>query len=304
MVAADIAPPPLVWKRTWVDDRRAHYALCGDGLPVLFLHGWGLGPYRNVVRRLAQEGCLVIAPSQPGFGGTQGLAGEDFTIAGYARWAAAFLDALGMDEPVVVVGHSFGGGVAIRLAYDAPERVRSLVLVNSIGGAAWRHGHRLRSLAERPLWDWGLHLPSDVWPVAQATKVVPVLLSDLLPNLLRNPFGIMRVANLSRRVDLTDELEELKRRGMPVTVLWGARDGLIPRESFEALCGALGAVGHVVDGSHSWILADPDGLVSVITNDLRVAKLARDVEARRGRRRRRLGPNPPDEAKSLRSRRG
>ena len=301
VAVADAAPsPPLVSKRTWVDDRPAHYVLCGEGLPVLFLHGWGLGPYRNVVRRLAQEGCQVIAPSQPGIGNTPGLPGRDFTLAGYARWTEGFLDALHIDEPVVVIGHSFGGGVAIRLAHDSPVRVRSLVLVNSIGGAAWRQGNRLRSLGERPLWDWGLHLPSDVWPVAQATKVIPVLMSGMVPNLVRNPLGLVRLANLARRVDLTRELEELKRRGLPVTVLWGARDGVIPRESFEALCAALGAVGKVVPGSHSWLLADPDGLVEVITNDLRVAQLAREVESRRGKKRRRFGPKPPDELKSLR----
>jgi pimeloyl-ACP methyl ester carboxylesterase len=305
VAADDAAPtPPLVWKRTWVDDRPAYYALCGEGLPVLFLHGWGLGPYRNVVRRLGQEGCLVMAPAQPGFSGTASLPAAEFSLAGYARWTEGFLDALNIDEPVVVIGHSFGGGVAIRLAHDAGHRVRSLVLVNSIGGAVWRQGRRLKSLAQRPLWDWGLHLPGDVWPVAQATKVLPVILADLVPNALRNPLGVTKVANLTRKADLTPELEELKRRGMPVTVLWGSRDGVIPRESFEALCAALGAVGKVVEGSHSWLLADPDGLVEVLTNDLRVAKLARDVESHRGRRRRRLSPMPPDQVPTLRRRRG
>jgi hypothetical protein len=75
---------------------------------------------------------------------------------------------------------------------------------------------------------------------------------------------------------------------------------VIPRESFEALCAALGAVGKVVPGSHSWLLADPDGLVEVITNDLRVAQLAHEVESRRGRKRRRFGRKPPSELKTLR----
>jgi pimeloyl-ACP methyl ester carboxylesterase len=86
------------------------------------------------------------------------------------------------------------------------------------------------------------------------------------------------VANLARSADLRPELEELKRRGLPVTVLWGSRDGVIPRESFEALCVALGAQGRVVPGSHSWLLADPDGFSEIITNDLAVARAARDLE--------------------------
>ena len=96
------------------------------------------------------------------------------------------------------MGHSFGGGVAIRLAHDYPERVRSLVLVNSIGGSAWKRGKRLTSLAERPLWDWGLHLPVDMWPLRQATRVIPVVLEDAVPNLVRHPRSLWRVAQLAR----------------------------------------------------------------------------------------------------------
>ena len=136
---------------------------------------------------------------------------------------------LEIDEPAVLVGHSFGGGVAIKLAHDMPSRVRSLVLVNSIGGSAWRSGRTLRSAAERPLWDWGLHFPGDVWPMRQATRVLPVVFEDLLPNLLRNPRAIVKVANLARRADLRAELERLRDRGIPITILWASRDGIIPR---------------------------------------------------------------------------
>ena len=55
------------------------------------------------------------------------------TLAGYAAWVERFLDALGADEPVLVLGHSFGGGIATRFAHDRPERVRYLVLLNSVG---------------------------------------------------------------------------------------------------------------------------------------------------------------------------
>jgi len=249
-------------------------------MPVVLLHGWALAQhaYRRVIEEIAEQGCMVIAPSMPGFGGSGDLAGAAFSLSGYAKWVADLLDALEIEEPAVLVGHSFGGGVAIKLAHDMPSRVRSLVLVNSIGGSAWRSGRTLRSISERPLWDWGLHMPSDVWPVRQATRVVPVMVEDLLPNLLRNPRAIVRVANLARRADLRPELERLRDRGVPITILWGTRDGVIPRESFEALCVASGVEGTVVEGSHSWLLADPEHFGEVITNDVRVAQAARDLE--------------------------
>ncbi len=279
--AAPLAPG-LRWRRTWVQDRPALYAAGGpaDGLPVLFLHGWALGhrSYRGALERLLDMGCRVVAPALPGFGGTADLPGRSFSIAGYADWVDEFLDAAHLDEPALVVGHSFGGGVAIKLASDHPERVGSLVLVNSIGGSAWKTGRTVRSMAERPLWDWGLHFPSDVWPLPQATKVVPVILEEALPNLVRNPRAVWRVGQLARRADLTSELQALKERKLPVAVLWGRRDGVVTRASFDAMCAAVGCEGEVVEGSHSWLLADPDRFGEVITNVVEMAKLARSME--------------------------
>jgi pimeloyl-ACP methyl ester carboxylesterase len=279
------APPTVVWKRTWVQDRPAQYALAvgsvDDGaLPdVLLLHGWALGQhsYREVIAHLAARGARVWAPAMPGFGGSAELPSSQFSIAGFAEWVDEFCSAVHLDR-VVVIGHSFGGGVAIRLAHDHPTRVHALVLVNSIGGSAWKQGSRLRSLAERPLWDWGLHFPADIWPLPQATKVIPVILEDALPNLVRNPRNVYRVGMMARRADLRRELEALRTSGLPITVLWAKRDGVIPREAFEATCVAAGVSGHVVDGSHSWLLVDPAGFGEVMTNVIEVARAAHQIE--------------------------
>jgi pimeloyl-ACP methyl ester carboxylesterase len=270
----------VVDQRTFVQGRPAGYGSAGEGMPVVLLHGWALAhhTYREVVEAIAEQGCRVIAPALPGFGGTPELPSASFSIRGYAQWVADLLDAIDVHEPVVMVGHSFGGGVAVRFAHDHRQRVRSLVLVNSVGGSAWRQGHTLRSIAERPLWDWGLHFPGDVFPLRQATRVLPVVAEDLLPNLLRNPRAIVRVANLARRADLRSELEALRDSGLPISILWGKRDGIIPRESFEALCVASGVDGTVVDGSHSWLLADPRQFGEIITNDVKVAQAARELE--------------------------
>src|SRR5437763_14759577 len=119
----------LLWRRTTVQGRPALYGEAGDGLPVLFLHGWALGQhaYKRALKRLVQLGCRVYAPALPGFGGTPELPGEQLSFAGYARWVGAFLDAVGVTEPVFLVGHSFGGGVAIQAAHDLGTRVRYLV---------------------------------------------------------------------------------------------------------------------------------------------------------------------------------
>jgi pimeloyl-ACP methyl ester carboxylesterase len=271
----------LRWKRATVDGRMALYGVAGEGLPVLFLHGWALGQhsYKRALKRLVHLGCRVYAPALPGFGGTPELPKRQFSFAGYAEWVDAFLEAVEVTEPVFLVGHSFGGGVAIKLAHDFPKRVRYLVLVNSVGGSTWTSaGSTVRSMAERPLWDWGLHFPSDVLPLPQLTRILPVILEDALPNALRNPLALWRVAQLARRADLTPELEQLKHRKLPVVVLWGDQDQIIPRASFDALCAAIGSQGEVVQGRHSWLLADPDAFGEVMTNAIAVARLARELD--------------------------
>jgi pimeloyl-ACP methyl ester carboxylesterase len=122
-------------------------------------------------------------------------------------------------------------------------------------------------MRERPLWDWGLHLQADIMPIRQLTRVVPMIVADAVPNLLRGPLAIWHVAHLARTADLTGELEELKRRRLPVVILWGQKDSVIPWASVESPRAALGDPKLItVPGNHTWLLADPDRFGEVMTN--------------------------------------
>lgn len=271
----------LEWKTCTVEGRRAAYGEAGTGEPLVFLHGWGLGQrsYKRAMKRLARLGVRVVAPALPGFGGTEDLPKEEFSIEGYADWTSRFLDALGIDEPVLVVGHSFGGGVAISFAHRHTDRVRLVVLINSVGGSVWREkGSIVESMKERPLWDWGIHFPGDVIPVRQVTRVLPVILEDVIPNLLRNPSALWKVANLARHVDLRRELEDLKARNVPLVILWGEEDRIITQAAFNDLCMAAKTEGDIVSGGHTWLLADPDAFGEVMTNIVAVARVANKMQ--------------------------
>lgn len=277
--AASVA---LEWRRTTVAGRRATFGVGGDGPPVVFLHGWALSgrTYRDALSRLLALPLRVLAPTLPGFGGTASLRAPKPTIADYAHWVAQFVESVGIDEPAVVMGHSFGGAVAIKLAHDFPTKVRGLVLVNSVGGSAWReNGTFVRSMAERPLWDWGIHLPRDIFPAPQMRRVLPVILADAVPNMVRNPRTFWHTASLVRFVDLSRELDELKARRMPVVVLWGDQDRIVTRASFDALCEALGDPAAItVPGNHAWMIGDPLAFAEVITNVMSLAPTAEETE--------------------------
>ncbi len=262
----------LVWKETVVNGRPAFYGEAGSGPAVLFLHGWGLDhkAYKRALSRLVRAGLHVYAPALPGFGRTAGLEDRPIGLSSYGDWVATFLDAVGETSPVLVMGHSFGGGVAVTLAHDHPHHVRALVLINSVGGSAWSHtGSTMRSMAERPLWDWGIHFPADLLPIRQARRVLPVILAEGVPNLIRDPRSFWRAAGIARRADLTVELDILRQRRLPVVVLWGQHDQLVTRASFEDMCRGLGDPGVLtVPGNHSWLISDPDAFGEVMTNVL------------------------------------
>lgn len=274
-------PPPLPaghlrWSRTLVNGRPAVYGEAGDGPPVVFLHGWGLGhhAYKRALARLAVRGCRVLAPAMPGFGGTASLPDES-DIHAYGAWANAFMDAVGVDEPAVVIGHSFGGGVSITLAHDHPDRVRQLILVNSVGGAVWGGGDR--QLSDRQPWQWGLEFAKEAWPPQRGARMLWSAREDFVGNVLRNPRAMFNAGRLASEADLRSELAELRARRLPVVVLSNESDGVIPMSAFDALCGALGIEGQVLKGTHGWLLADPDAFDEVMANVVELqSTLAKD----------------------------
>lgn len=280
----------LEWKTVTVNGRSANYGEAGDGEPFVFLHGFGLRDqtYKRALSRLVRLGVRVVAPSLPGFGGTAALARHDTTIEGYAAWVGEFCRTVGLDGPVMMAGHSFGGAVAIRTAHDHAELVRILVLINSVGGSIWKEAgiesaEEARHLAERPLWSWGWHIPFDVARRKVVQAALPTIIADAGRNLVRNPRAFLRAGSIARTADLRTELAELNDRGLPIVVLWGAEDRILPTASLDALVEAGGGEPEVVEGSHAWLLADPDAFGEVMTNVVAYAEHERRRERARYR---------------------
>lgn len=240
---------------------------------MLFLHGWGLGhrTYSRPLAALTRRGCRVFAPSLPGFGGTRPLSADRRSLAGYGQWAASFLDAVGVEEPVIVIGHSFGGGVGVTFAHQNPEAVAYLVLVNSVGGGRTRYAAgRPGYLGGRPLWSWVIQFGRELLPPDKGARLVADVWSDLAANLCRNPRDLLEVGRLAAGADLLGELEDLREKGVSVLALRGHSDGVVPLAAFEAMCTAIGSPGQIVTGNHSFLLADPGALDEVMANLLSV----------------------------------
>jgi pimeloyl-ACP methyl ester carboxylesterase len=262
----------LRWHRTTIAGQGVAYGDAGDGPPVVFLHGWGLTArsYAHTFPLIAATGSRVIAPALPGFGRSDPLDGP-YTFPRLAAWVLELLDTLDLREEVTLIGHSFGGATATATAWADPGRFRSLVLVNSVGGSVWKTSRTgERSLADRPLWDWGLRMPGE-FRRRDYRRVLPVVVRDLVGNALHNPGAMRRAADLARTADLREELATLAERGLPVSILWGSEDEVVPEATFLAMCDAAGAPGDIIpEAGHSWLIADPEGFGELITNSLAV----------------------------------
>ncbi len=116
-----------------VNNYELHYTDTGpdDAPPVVLLHGFGAWSFtwRNQQAALRNTGYRVIAIDQIGYGASSRPKGPVYTTRTQAELMLGALDALGIRQ-AHLVGHSFGGRVAMQMAIIAPERVHSLALID------------------------------------------------------------------------------------------------------------------------------------------------------------------------------
>jgi len=137
----------------------------GQGTPVVLLHGFpdSLDTWARVTPDLLAAGYRVIAFDQRGYAGTDAPTGTaSYRMQEIVDDIPALLDALGIHEPVHVMGHDWGAMIAWGLALAYPERVRALVTIavghpqsygraglqQKLGKGLYVLGFQLRGLAE------------------------------------------------------------------------------------------------------------------------------------------------------------
>lgn len=115
-----------------VDGLNVHYKIAGHtkDAPLLILHGWGSSSSRwaRVAELLARGNSLqVIVPDLPGFGESD-APHSVWDMREYALFVERFAQALHL-KTFYLLGHSFGGGLALLYASEHPENVRKVFLV-------------------------------------------------------------------------------------------------------------------------------------------------------------------------------
>lgn len=222
-----------------IGDQLVHVEQAGQGDPVVLIHGFGASTYswRKVMPVLA-ESFRVVAIDLNGFGYTQRPESFDsYTREGQADLVLRVMDALAI-ESAHLIGHSYGGGLTLWIASRHPERLRSMVLVDS-SAPTYANDRRSRAAALRPLNAFFLHAVV-LHPNAVRRALLHSFYDDSLvtPELVREYYDRIRIEGvndayfgLTAPVHSQPEPVDLETIEVPALVVWGAEDELISKEA-------------------------------------------------------------------------
>lgn len=201
---------------------RIAYREAGSGPCSVFIHG-ALGSSLSWIYQLREAeriGVRALALDLPGHGGSEDLGLEQVRIEDYASVVRGFIQALGLERPLVV-GHSMGGAVALSLAIDHPDLVGALVLANT--GARLRVAREIIEGLER---DYEGAVVGTIAPLAFAPGAPRQLVEESIKEMLRVPKRVaLRNFKACSLFDVRGRLSEVR---APALIVAGSEDRLTP----------------------------------------------------------------------------
>ncbi len=212
---------------------RVHYLAEGPagGPVVVLVHGLGgrAEDWRTLAPYFARAGYRVYMPDLPGYGRSQQPANFSYSVRDEAHVVVGFLDAMGLKQ-VDLGGWSMGGWIVQLVAREHPERINRLMLYDAAG------------IYKKPDWATQLFTPRtpadldqlDALLMPNPPKVPGFIARDILRDSNKNAWVIYRaVASMLTGQDATDNL--LPGLSMPVLLVWGEKDRIIPLDQAETM---------------------------------------------------------------------
>ncbi|MFG1793565.1 alpha/beta fold hydrolase [Nocardia sp. NPDC049149] len=274
-------------RRCAVDGIDIFYREAGpaDGPVVLLPHGYPSSSFefRNLMPALADR-WRTIAPDLPGFGYSEAPADFSYTFDGYSAFLRRFTEVLDLQEYVIYL-HDYGSQFGLRLAMDAPKRVRGLIVQN---GDIYEDQHGPKYAPLKRFWN----NPTDEGRAALTAAVteegfrgefigeLPEHLADRVsPDLWVLSWSVTRTPE--RRANLVNLLADqrhtvpwfarqqayLREHRPPTLIVWGRHDGYMPEGAAHAYHrDHPDAELHILDGGH-WLLETHLDEVVELTRD-------------------------------------
>ena len=253
------------------------YTDVGTGEPVVLLHGIPTWSYLfHDVIPLLEPHCRVVAPDFLGHGYSDRRDRFDRSLVAQTAAVLALLDELGIDQ-ATFIGHDTGGGVALILGVEHPDRVQRLVLTNVVAYDSWPIDDMI-ALSD-PRWaektpaevaDFvasgladGIHNAERLTDAFRAGIVAPYSDREGQISLIRNASAL----NTNHTMALVDRHEKIQ---APTLLAWGVHDPWQPISDGERLSQEIpDACLQHLEASH-WVPQDtPDELANAIIEFLR-----------------------------------
>lgn len=272
-------PPPHRAIALALDSLVVRALVAGQGdTTLLLLHGYGesLLTWRAVLDPLARH-YRVVAIDLPGFGASDKPAGP-YSLPRMTEWVRQVLDRTAPRGPVILVGHSMGGEIAVAFAGQTPDRIVATVLI-APAGFALGIGGLVDSVSERKAIALG-------WYQAVRSFVLPVH----APDWMREPAAMARYDptldpdyRSSTASVLTDFDFLALRRAPPLTqptlLLWGEHDPVVPMAAMIALrsrasCARLTTIPRAFHRPH---VEHPDQFLAAVLPFLQTGECRDDV---------------------------
>lgn len=220
-----------------IDGVRLYASVRGSGPPLLLVHGFPLhgGMWDGVAERL-EDRARVVVPDLRGHGRSE--PSRTATMRRYADDLVAVLDAAGENGPVVVVGMSMGGYVALEMVRRHPDRVRALAMIASRAGADTPEAVAgRRETAARVLREGSAPVAAGMVDRLFAPSAADALRAYWHQEMAATPPAGVAAA-LRAMARRPDSRRTLKRLHCPLLVVVGADDGITPPTEARAMAEA------------------------------------------------------------------
>ncbi len=217
-------------------DVRVHLIDEGSGPPILFLHG---NPdtgelWRDVISRLGGD-YRCLAPDLPGFGRSRVTGDFDCSLIEMAHFVDELVEKIGVEMPLYLAVHDFGGPYGLSWAIRHPEKVRRIMIMDSLyfSDYRWHFWARiwrtpiLGELSMLLMNRWIFHLELRRGSSRLPTEHIRRTWQQIHPAMKRMVLKLYRATDPEKFRGWEDELRALAEH-VPIRVLWGAHDPYIP----------------------------------------------------------------------------
>jgi pimeloyl-ACP methyl ester carboxylesterase len=218
------------------------WTVIGSGDPIVLVHGTPYSSYlwRDIASALSLHRTVYVF-DHLGFGASQKHEGQDLSLAAQAQNFARLLDHWGLFSPSVVA-HDIGGAIALRALLIEGADYRDLTLFDAVTGGEWERGLFRLILNHADVFD---QLPSYAHEALVASHLRNATHVGFRPGVLdafldpwRGPDGQAAFYRQYSQINQADTVEYeplLGEMSLPVRIIWGREDRILPPEHAEWL---------------------------------------------------------------------